>query len=271
MVNEVQKKTKDKLNALKTMLTSDKVKNAIYTALPKYLTTDKMIGVALSEVRNTPKLLECDQTSFINALVQCSQLGLLPGNGLGQAYLIPYGKECTFMPGYRGYIVAARRSTPKTIITAHCVYENDEKYECIYGSVEKIIHIPTLKNRGAIIGAYAIARDEDGNEIIDQLSVEDINKARACSKCPDAAWKLWYPEQARKTAVRRLSKYLDLSPQFNKLRDIDNDIDFGKNSVIEGDYETEPEKKRLPQNKSALNKLKKNAALREEEDSIYGD
>lgn len=64
----------------------------IQRALPKHMDADRIARIALTAVRTTPKLLDCDQFSFLAALMQSAQLGLELNTGLGQAYLIPYGK-----------------------------------------------------------------------------------------------------------------------------------------------------------------------------------
>lgn len=263
MTNEVQK-SPNQVNELKAYLEGAKVTAAIEKVLPKFLTVDKLLSIVLTEVRNTPKLLECDRVSFTNSLITCVQLGLVPGALLGQAYLIPRnikGKmTCTLMPGYRGYVVLAERAG--TSLTAQCYCENDIKYECQLGSINKIIHIPANNDRGKIICAYAVARSEtiDKNGTIkiiskiDHMAMSDLNKARACSQCPDKFWKPWEHEMCRKTPTRRLSKYLDLSPAFNQLREIDNKFDSGE--MIDGDFTDETETPPMPQNQKMLNKLK---------------
>lgn len=266
--NQVTERPKNQVSVLRDFLNTKEVVGAINKVLPSYLTTDKMLSLALSEVRKTPKLLECDKISFSNAIVECAQLGLWPGTLLGQAYLVPYKDKCTLMPGYRGYIVLASRSGYS--VTAHCVYENDIKYECILGSVERIIHIPADENRGKIKCVYAVAKseiiDKKTGEVkiiqkIDHMTMDDLNKARRCSQCPDKFWDKWPEEMYRKTVVRRLSKYLDLSPEFMRLCDIDNSIDSGL--TIDGEFLTENEQEKIqepsiPQSKKILNQLKEN-------------
>lgn len=59
--------------------------------LPKHMDAVRIARIALTAVRPTPKPLECDQTSFIAAIMQSPQLDVEPNTDLGQAYLIPYG------------------------------------------------------------------------------------------------------------------------------------------------------------------------------------
>lgn len=69
------------------------MKNQVEIALPKHLDAGRFLRVVLTEIRKTPKLTMCNRESFLGAMVQCAQLGLEPGAGLGHAYLIPYNKN----------------------------------------------------------------------------------------------------------------------------------------------------------------------------------
>ena len=62
----------------------------IKRALPKVITVERFIRMALSALNNSPKLQECTKMSFLSALLNAAQLGLEPNTPLGQAYLIPY-------------------------------------------------------------------------------------------------------------------------------------------------------------------------------------
>jgi recombination protein RecT len=276
MTNDLQER-KSKGELLKDYLHSPEVMGAIKKVLPKFLTTDKLLTIVLGEVRKNPKLLECDQISFVNAIVECTQLGLIPGSLFGQAYLIPFnksekrmidGKEkwtkrliCTLLPGYRGYVTLAERAG--TSLVAHAVYEND-KYECLLGTEQKILHIPAHEDRGDIRCAYAVAKkqtidkktgDKQIITKIDHLSMDDLNKAKSCSKCPEDFWDKWEDEQCRKTAAKRLSKYLDLTPEFSQLNEIDNNLDSG--IIIDGDFNVESRQQKKPQGKALADKIKK--------------
>ena len=57
----------------------EQMKTEIARCLPKHLTPDRMARIAMTELRKTPKLQECDPMSFIAAIMQASQLGLEPG------------------------------------------------------------------------------------------------------------------------------------------------------------------------------------------------
>src|ERR1700751_4253441 len=62
-------------------------------ALPKHITPQRMLRVAMTAIQNTPKLLDCDRHSLYAAIMKAAQLGLEPDGILGQAYLIPFDKS----------------------------------------------------------------------------------------------------------------------------------------------------------------------------------
>ena len=77
------------------------------TALPKHINSDRFVRIAITTIRQNPKLAQCNQESLLGALMVSAQLGLEPGV-LGQCYLIPYGRECQFQIGYKGMIELLR-------------------------------------------------------------------------------------------------------------------------------------------------------------------
>src|ERR1700690_3025545 len=85
-------------------------KQQIALALPKHMDPDRLCRIALTTIRQTPKLLDCDPLSLIKCVVQCAAIGLEPDPLLGRAYLVPFGRECQLLIGYRGMIDLARRS-----------------------------------------------------------------------------------------------------------------------------------------------------------------
>lgn len=188
----------------------EKMKPQIALALPKHLTADRLARIALTNIRLTPKLLECSVDSLMGAIMQAAQLGLEPGP-LGHAYLVPYGRECTLIIGYKGLIDLARRSDQIRSISAHLVYENDY-FELTYGLEENLVHKPVFENRGKPKLAYMVARLKDGAYAIEVMSVEEIERIRQRSKAANSGpWVTDWEEMARKTVVRRGSKYLPLA------------------------------------------------------------
>ncbi len=187
----------------------------IQRALPKHLDADRLARIAMTTIRQTPELLDCNIQSLLAAVMQSAQLGLEP-NILGQAYIIPYGKEAQFIIGYRGMIDLARRSGHIESIYAHPVYENDE-FDYEYGLEPKLRHKPTMDDRGQFIGAYGVAKFKDGGYHFEFMPKSEINKRRARSAAKNSGpWVTDYEEMACKTVIRHMFKYLPISIEIMK-------------------------------------------------------
>jgi len=205
----------------------------IATVLPKHITPERVIKAALTAVLQTPKLLNCTQESFMMALIRASQLGLDCSGTLGSGYLVPYynrAKQCTecqFIPGYRGLIDLARRSNEIAAIEAHAVYV-DDVFEVQYGTEPRLIHKPSLKTdrREEFICFYAVGTLRDGTKQLEMMTLADVKKIQSMSKMGNRGpWVDHFSEMGRKTAVRRLCKYLPMSTELEKALQHDNEVE----------------------------------------------
>jgi recombination protein RecT len=214
----------------------EQMKGEISRCLPKHLTPERMTRIALTELRKTPKLQECDPMSFIAAIMQAAQLGLEPGI-LGSCYLIPFynnrlGKhECTFMPGYRGFLDLARRSGQIISLVSRSVFENDEfTYE--FGLKENLIHKPALDDRGQLMAVYAVALLKDGGHQFEVMSVREVNVIRDASKSKDnGPWVTHYEEMAKKSVLRKLFKWLPCSVEIQRAVSLDEQQEHGIQNI----------------------------------------
>jgi phage RecT family recombinase len=127
----------------------------IARALPAQMNADRMARIATTVLRQTPALARTTPESFLGALLTASQLGLEPGP-TGEAYLVPYGNVCTFIPGYRGLIKLARNSGQLRDIWAEVVYSNDT-FRYSLGLHRDLVHEPASGPRGEPIYVYAAA------------------------------------------------------------------------------------------------------------------
>lgn len=200
----------------------------IQRALPKHMDADRIARIALTAVRTTPKLLECDQTSFLAAIMQSAQLGVEPNTGLGQAYLIPYGKQVQFQLGYKGLIDLAVRSGQYKAIYAHEVYEDDE-FEFTYGLVKDLIHKPASVPQGEPIGYYAVYHLQNGGYDFVYWTRERIDFhakkfSQAVQKGWTSPWKTNYDAMAKKTVLKEVLKYAPKSIELQKTVEADSTI-----------------------------------------------
>lgn len=202
-----------------SLLSSDKFKSQLAMTLPKSLTPERMSRIVMTELKRTPKLLDCDQVSFFAAVLQCASLGIEPGSTLGLAYLLPYGQKaqngkptCQLILGYRGMIELARRSGQISTIYAYCVHELD-RFEYRLGLDPTIDHVPaTGADPGPTIAVYAVAKLKDGGFQFEVMSRAEVEKIRKRSKAGNSGpWVTDFDEMAKKTVIRRLFKYLPVS------------------------------------------------------------
>jgi recombination protein RecT len=195
----------------------EKQKRQIALALPSHLSPDRLLRVVMTSIQRTPKLLECDQRSLLSAVFQAAQLGLEPDGALGLAYLLPYGKECQLIVGYKGLVALARRSGEISTIYARVVHERDE-FSFEYGLSEQLRHVPSLEDDpGAMTHVYAVAKLKDGGvqyEVMSRREVEGIKVRSKSSKY--GPWVTDYEEMAKKTVIRRLSKMLPASVELSR-------------------------------------------------------
>lgn len=227
------------IDNIRTLL--QKSKSQIAMALPKHLSADRIIRVAMTSIQRTPKLLECDPKSLIGAIIQSSQLGLEPDGVLGHAYLIPYGNQVQFIPGYKGLIDLARRSGQVVSIGSHVVYSN-EKFTMKFGLSETLEHEPLPPSqRGERKGVYAVARLKDGSVHFEWLWSEEVETVKNNSlkkmRKPAGPWIDNEDEMWRKTGIRRLAKYLPLSVEFAKAAAVDELADAGVSTAELFDFE----------------------------------
>lgn len=192
--------------------------------LPRHMTAEQMTRLALIALNGQPKLLQCDPPSIVQAVMTAASLGLTIGGQYGtEAYLVPYGKACQLIVSYKGMISLARRSGQIKTIEAHCVYERDTlEYEL--GLSPKLVHHPHRgADRGDVVAAYAVAHFTDGGYQLELLWRDEIDTVRKSSKAGNSGpWVEWFDEMARKTAIRRLAKFLPLSADFSEAMAIED-------------------------------------------------
>lgn len=192
----------------------------ISKALPKHMTAERQLRVALTALTRTPKLAECSLASFARCMLDCSAMGLEPDGR--RAHLIPYGKDCTLVVDYKGKVELAFRSGVVAKIHADVVCENDV-FDYDRGEV-KAHKIELRKPRGEAYAAYCIVTFKDGAEKADVMSKDDIERIRARSKSGrNGPWVTDWNEMAKKTVLHRVLKLVPLSPEIRESMDKDDD------------------------------------------------
>lgn len=216
-------------------------REAVAKVLPKILTPERFVRVAITAMTRTPKLRECDRASFFSAMLSLAQTGLEPDGR--RAHLIPFENrkrgviECQLVIDYKGLVELAMRSGLLSYIHADVVCEGDV-FEYSLGEIKA--HVPWFlrrdadrpKDPGEIFAAYALAKFKDGSAKAEVMSIHEVNAIRARSKAGQSGpWVSDFAEMAKKTAVRRLSKWLPLSPEYRDALEVDADERDGQRAV----------------------------------------
>lgn len=239
---EKTQRPQTKAGSLAALLASPKMKSQFAAALPKHMTPERMARIVTTEIRKTPALVNCEQSSFLGAVIQCAQLGLEPGNSLGHAYILPYGKQAQLIIGYKGMIDLARRSGQIISISARVVRDGDF-FEYEFGLDESLVHRPAEDgNEGEITHVYAVARLKDGGRQFEVMSKAQVIAVQSQSKAGKSGpWVSHWEEMAKKTVIRRLFKYLPVSVEIQRAVMLDEKAEAGANQeheyVFDGDFE----------------------------------
>jgi recombination protein RecT len=210
---------------------------------PRDVDVTRFSAALMADVRSNQRLAECNPMTVLGAFIRSTQLGLEPGSQLGQAYFVPFKGECQLVIGYRGMIELAYRSGKVASISARTVYENDV-FEWELGTDERITHKPATGDRGPLVAVYAMAKLTTGGVHFEVLDMAEIEKAKRASKSSGfGPWKDHYEEMAKKTAIRRLFKYLPVGTELSRAVALDEKAESGSQrndieaeTVLDGEF-----------------------------------
>lgn len=166
----------------------------------------KLCGRLIDAPKNR-LILRCTLESFYQALCECLTLGLMPL--MGRGYFVPEGDRVLFLLGYQGMIELATKSG--IFVKAFNVFKGD-RFKWAAGANERILHYPNIevpRTRENFLCSYCVSKF-DGLITFDVMLKEEIDRIREKSGYICLAWDTDYLEMARKTVVRRASKFWPL-------------------------------------------------------------
>jgi recombination protein RecT len=206
--------------------------------------------VAITAVRETPGLLDCDANSIWSSIGKAARDGLLPDGKDGKIIVrkiydrklkasVPVAGWQDMIGGLKKKI---RRSKEVLSFKAEVVHLEDD-FEYSKGDDEFIRHTPSLvKNRGPIIAAYSIAKLANGEMLREVMSVHECYEIRdkfsdgwkAFKKgdIKDTPWASSEGEMCKKTVARRLAKWLPMDT------DIRLSIEHDDDDVLPGETQS---------------------------------
>lgn len=189
----------------------------IAEALPKHLDADRFTRLALTTLRKTPQLQQCQPESFIGALLTASALGLEPDVN-GECYLVPYKRECTLIVGYQGIAKMFWQHPLAARLSAEYVCERDE-FHYDKGLTPYLTHKPAQGDRGPVIAYYAIVGLKNGASWFDVFTPAQISKLRAGARKGTIADPEHWME--RKTALKQVLKLAPKATQMQQVYAVD--------------------------------------------------
>lgn len=191
--------------------------------LPSAKDVARFMSCALTQLADPKvgaKLARCTLPSFYNAIMKSARCNIMP-DGVN-AYLIPYGTECTLQFSYRGLCDMSIRERIATRFVADIVRANDV---FIWRNGELVEHSPAgwdEEERGDIVGVWVRAYLPDGTYKDERMSKAQVEQIRRKSQNPNGVWKEWYEEMMKKSCLKRLFKTMQNSPTLQEAISEDN-------------------------------------------------
>ncbi len=203
----------------------------------------KESSFALQTINDNPGLQKCSSGSLMKAVYNVALTGLSLNPKLAHCYLVPRGGKAVLDISYQGLIYLMTNQLNVNRIHSDVVYKNDEFDYYTDQQGTKLHHRPNVfGDRGELLGAYAIAYLNGGNECIAVvLSESEINAIKNTSQAAGSKFSPWstFPNEMRKkTAVRRLWK---LVPKTERIEQVANAIEVD-NDNFDADFKKAPQK-----------------------------
>lgn len=203
-------------------------------------------GFAVQQLEANDYLLSVamgNRQSVINAVTNVAAIGISLNPARKQAYLVPRDKKVCLDISYIGLVDLATQSGSIVWAKAELVYESDAFQMGEPGSLPRHQFNPFSKDRGAVIGAYVVAKTPGGEYLCDAMSIDEINAIRDRS----SAWKAYKSknvtcpwvtdpgEMSKKTVIKRASKLWPKNERLNMAIqhlnvELDEGIEFSNQS-----------------------------------------
>lgn len=220
----------------------DTFKPQLQLALPKHLTVDRMARLALTSFSTNEKLQACDPRTIAASIMTASTLGLEPGVN-GQGFLVPYGRTCTFVPGWKGLVDIVNRSGRATVWTG-AVFDGDH-FDYALGDRPFVQHRPADEDDpGKLTHVYAIGRVNGSDwPVIEVWTMRKVWRHRdQYNKVGKAHYSFRDPEMyARKVALLQVLKYMPSSIELSNAIAASHAAENGRNATIDGNFVTFPD------------------------------
>lgn len=152
------------------------------------------------------KLALSNPASLQNALINVAAIGITLNPASKLAYLVPRDGGICLDISYIGLLHIAQQSG--SILWGQCklVQANDQYQNMGLDKAPQHTY-SAFGDRGPVVGGYCTIKTPSGDYLTEEMSLAEIKKVEASSKAGTGPWKTWWEEMARKSIVKRASKY----------------------------------------------------------------
>ena len=180
--------------------------------LPKGFNADRFVMNAMALLNEHPEYQKFGANQLKVGLMKSAVLDI--DIYLKQGYFIPYGNQLQFQVSYTGQkkLVKKYAVRPVKDVSAELVREGDVFEKQVTDDNTTFVFKPKPFNDGQIIGCFAYVQYADGGCQVEEMTKKEIDMVRSKSKAKGAmSWSDFYGEMAKKSAIRRLVKKIELS------------------------------------------------------------
>ena len=166
-----------------------------------------------------------NRQSLVNAIVNIGAIGISLNPAEKEAYLVPRNGAVCLDISYVGLMRLATDTGQIAWVQSDIVYEKDH-FRMVGLDKQPEHHFNAFdKSRGEAVGVYVTAKLASGDYLTDTMTTEEINAIRDNSqghiafmskKARSSIWNDHWGEMAKKTVVKRASKYWPKSERLDQ-------------------------------------------------------
>jgi len=167
-------------------------------------------------------------TSAQNAIINLAAIGISLNPASKLAYLVPRDNMVCLDISYMGLMHIAQSAGVIKWGQCKLVHASDsyEPQGLDRAPMHKYNAFATAEERGAVVGGYCTVKTFDGDYLTEEMSlqeIEDIRKVSKAGNSPKGSWVNFWSEMARKTIVKRASKYWPRAERMDRATDMLNE------------------------------------------------
>lgn len=155
------------------------------------------------------KTAQNNVASLQSAIINIAAIGISLNPANAYAYLVPRDNKVCLDISYKGLLHIA--ISTGSIKWGQCKLVNRNDSYKSQGLDKPPFHeYNPFSDRGDVVGGYCTVKTADGDYLTEEMSLEEINKIQSLSKSAGSKFSPWnthWGEMARKTIVKRASKY----------------------------------------------------------------